>query len=60
MHELLQGTRALQSLIYNRADLAEIRAQAKRDGMTTLKQDGILKILAGLSDYVQLLRVVSE
>jgi type II secretory ATPase GspE/PulE/Tfp pilus assembly ATPase PilB-like protein len=60
IHELLTGTHELRSLIYNKADLDELRKQALRDGMRTLKQDGINKIFMGLSDYKQLLRVVAE
>jgi type II secretory ATPase GspE/PulE/Tfp pilus assembly ATPase PilB-like protein len=60
VHELLLGSRELQSLIYRKADMADIRAQARRDGMITLRQDGILKILQGLSDYPQLLAIASE
>jgi len=60
IHELLVGTNELQALIYQKASLAELRKQAKLDGMRTMKQDGIEKILAGLSDYQQLLRVVAE
>ena len=60
VHELLKGTREMQSLIYKRADLSEIRAQAIKDGMTTLKQDGIQKIFKGFSDYPQLLRITGE
>jgi type II secretory ATPase GspE/PulE/Tfp pilus assembly ATPase PilB-like protein len=60
VHELLQGTHAMQSLIYKKSELVDIRAQALKDGMKTLKQDGILKILEGHSDYTQLLRIVAE
>jgi type II secretory ATPase GspE/PulE/Tfp pilus assembly ATPase PilB-like protein len=60
VHELLRGTRELQAMIYRKAELSEIRAQAIRDGMTTLKQDGIVKIFKGQSDYQQLLRIISE
>ena len=60
IHEVLQGTPAIQSLIYKRADLDAIRAQAVKDGMRTLKQDGIAKVFAGLSDYTQLLQVTAE
>ncbi len=60
VHELLKGTRAIQQLIYTKAELSEIREQAIKDGMTTLKQDGIMKIFRGLSDYAQLLRIVGE
>ncbi|MBL4821454.1 MAG: GspE/PulE family protein [Gammaproteobacteria bacterium] len=58
--ELLVGTRELQAMIYRQAPLVEIRIQAKKDGLRTMKQDGIEKILAGLTDYQQLLRVVAE
>ena len=60
IHELLRGTNEIQGMIYNRADLDDLRAQAVKDGMCTLKQDGIEKIFMGLTDYQQLLRVVAE
>ena len=36
------------------------KAQALKDGMRTLKQDGIEKIFMGLTDYEQLLRIIAE
>jgi type II secretory ATPase GspE/PulE/Tfp pilus assembly ATPase PilB-like protein len=60
IHELLEGTHEIQSLIYKKAELDTIRDQALSDGMRSLKQDGIHKIFDGLSDYSQLLRVVAE
>ena len=60
VHDLLFGTHDLQSMIYKKADLADLTKQAINDGMRTLKQDGIHKIFQGLTDYEQLLRVVSE
>lgn len=60
IHELLVGTNELQAMIYRKDELDVIRAQALKDGMRTMKQDGIEKIFMGLSDYPQLLRVVSE
>jgi type II secretory ATPase GspE/PulE/Tfp pilus assembly ATPase PilB-like protein len=60
VHELLVGTHELQSMIYKKADLSDLTAQAIKDGMRTLKQDGIHKIFLGLTDYEQLLRVVAE
>lgn len=60
IHELLKGTPTLQGMIYNKASLDEIREQAMKDGMRTMKQDGIYKIFTGYTDYAQLLRVVSE
>ena len=60
VHELLAGTHELQNMIYQKADLDDLRTQAIKDGMRTLKQDGIEKIFMGLTDYEQLLRVVAE
>jgi len=60
VHELLVGTHELQSMIYKKADLSDLTAQAIKDGMRTLKQDGIHKIFQGLTDYEQLLRIVAE
>ncbi len=60
IHELLTGTPTLQGMIYKKAELDDIREQALKDGMRTMKQDGIFKIFQGLTDYEQLLRVVAE
>lgn len=60
IHELLTGTHELRKMIYNKAVLEDLRVQALKDGMRTLKQDGITKIFMCLSDYKQLLRVVAE
>ena len=60
IHEFLLGTPKLQGLIYRNAGIEAIYEQAIADGMRTLKQDGIAKIFAGLSDYSQLLNVTAE
>lgn len=57
IHELLKGTDKICSFIKRRADTDIIRQQAKLDGMTTLKQDGILKVLQGLTDIHEVRRV---
>jgi len=53
LYELLEGTPAIKRLIMRRALVEEIQEQAIQDGMTTLKQDGIQKILKGDCDYKQ-------
>jgi type II secretory ATPase GspE/PulE/Tfp pilus assembly ATPase PilB-like protein len=45
-------------MIYRKAELSEITEQAIKDGMKTMRQDGIEKIFSGISNYQQLLRVV--
>ena len=57
IHEVLECTYELKSLIKRRADTDFVREQAARDGMTTLKQDGILKVLLGLTDIHEVRRV---
>lgn len=57
IHEVLECTDPLKGLIKRRADTDNVREQAARDGMTTLKQDGILKVLQGLTDILEVRRV---
>jgi len=57
IHELLTGTDEMKKLIQSKAPMEEIRKQAIKDGMTTLKQDGIEKIFAGNCDLLQVRRV---
>jgi len=57
IHEVLECTTALKSLIKRRADTEHVREQAVIDGMTTLKQDGIFKVLRGYTDIHEVRRV---
>ena len=57
IHELLEGTDEIKSLIQGKAKMEELRAQAIKDGMTTLMQDGIRKVCLGLTDLAQVRRV---
>ncbi|WP_413934766.1 GspE/PulE family protein [Nitrospira sp. BLG_1] len=53
LHELLVGSEEIKNLIQSRARTAEILSVAIRDGMVTLLQDGIQKVLKGLTTYRQ-------
>ena len=57
IHEVLECTDVLKGLIKRREDTDRVREQAARDGMTTLKQDGILKVLQGFTDIHEVRRV---
>ncbi|HDI78857.1 MAG TPA: GspE/PulE family protein [Desulfobacteraceae bacterium] len=57
IHELLVGTDEMKSLIQNRAKMEELRRQAIKDGMITLMQDGIRKVLLGYTDLIQVRKV---
>ena len=53
LYELLEGTKPIKRMIMQKALVDDIMKQAIQDGMTTLKQDGIQKILKGECDYKQ-------
>jgi type II secretory ATPase GspE/PulE/Tfp pilus assembly ATPase PilB-like protein len=57
IHEILVGSDPLKSLSQGRAKMEEIRPQAVDDGMTTLMQDGIRKVLLGVTDLIQVRKV---
>ena len=57
LHELLECGEEMKGLIKTKAEVSQIRRQAIADGMTTLKQDGILKCLQGLTDIHEVRRV---
>jgi type II secretory ATPase GspE/PulE/Tfp pilus assembly ATPase PilB-like protein len=57
IHELLLGTDEIKKLIQMKATMDNLRQQAIRDGMTTLKQDGIEKIFLGHCDLLQVRKV---
>ncbi len=49
VHELMTVSRALRHLIQTGARAEELQTQALRDGMRSLRQDGIEKVLAGIT-----------
>ena len=57
LHELLDGTDDIKRMILKNELVENLRAQAIKDGMTTLKQDGIYKIFKGDCDLKQVLAV---
>jgi type II secretory ATPase GspE/PulE/Tfp pilus assembly ATPase PilB-like protein/putative methionine-R-sulfoxide reductase with GAF domain len=57
IHELLMGTDEMKKLIQIKAPMEQIRDQAIKDDMTTLKQDGIEKIFQGYCDLIEVRKV---
>jgi type II secretory ATPase GspE/PulE/Tfp pilus assembly ATPase PilB-like protein len=53
LHELLVGTDTIKRLIQRRDPVEQIRNQAMAEGMTTLLQDGIMKVVHGHTDFQQ-------
>ncbi|MBI4808466.1 MAG: Flp pilus assembly complex ATPase component TadA [Nitrosomonadales bacterium] len=53
LHELLIGTDPVKKAIQEHARVAELFSIALEEGMRTLKQDGIEKVLSGITDIHQ-------
>lgn len=54
LHELLIGSDSVKKAIQERARVAELLAIALDEGMHTLKQDGMEKVLQGITDMHQI------
>jgi type II secretory ATPase GspE/PulE/Tfp pilus assembly ATPase PilB-like protein len=57
IHELLMGSSEIKRMIQTRQPVETIRRQAADEGMNSLKQDGIEKIISGHTDLVQVRKV---
>jgi len=57
IHELMEGTPDIKRMIKKQASAEELFVKAKAEGMTTLMQDGIMKVFQGLSDMDEVRRV---
>jgi type IV pilus assembly protein PilB len=60
IYEVMPITDGIAKLILERSDSTTIEAQAKKEGMITMKQDGYLKVLAGVTTIDEILRVAQE
>ncbi|MFH1451261.1 MAG: GspE/PulE family protein [bacterium] len=60
LFEALTMTKELSELILRSPSEGEITKEAMRQGMTTMKQDGILKVLEGITTIEEVLRVAEE
>jgi type II secretory ATPase GspE/PulE/Tfp pilus assembly ATPase PilB-like protein len=60
LHEFLVGSEEMKSCIQSRARTVEMLNVATREGMITLVQDGIQKVLQGLTTYRQVSAVAMK
>ena len=60
LFEILSMTRELRSIISRDINEEKILAEARRQGMITMRQDGIIKALAGTVSIEEVLRETSE
>ena len=55
--EVLYITEKIQEMVIHRTSVAEIRAEAKKNGMKTVEESGFLKVSQGLTSLEEVLRV---
>ncbi len=57
IHEMMEGTPEIKRMIKKQASAEEMFIQASSQGMTTLMQDGVMKVFQGLTDMAEVRRV---
>ena len=57
IHELMEGTPKIKLMIKKQASTEMLFAQAMKEGMSTLRQDGIMKVFKGYTDMSEVRRV---
>lgn len=60
LYEMLKMTPQLENIINEGVNEIKMNEEAKRQGMLTMKQDGVNKALQGLISFEEMLRVVEE
>lgn len=58
VHELLCMNEEIAEIVVRRAPLGDIKAAAKANGMKELREDGLAKVLAGVTTPEEVMRVV--
>jgi type IV pilus assembly protein PilB len=57
IYEVMPITEPLRDMILKSASTAELREQAQKDGMKTLRQSGLMKVIEGTTTIEEVLRV---
>jgi len=60
IYELLMMTKDMKRLVLKTADANQIKQLAIENGMITLRQDGLMKVLQGITTIEEVLRVSGE
>ena len=60
LYEVMDVDEEIQNLIVSRATSAEIQRKAQQQGMVTMRQDGYLKVLQGITTIEEVNRVTSD
>lgn len=60
LFELLLITDGIKKLIVEKASASQIKAQAVMDGFSTMRQEGLLKVVEGITTLTEVMRVTQE
>ena len=60
IHEVLVVSQSARDLIMKGVTTEELEEQAKKEGMLTMLEDGVFKVVQGITTVEEVLRVVSE
>lgn len=60
IYEMMVINDAIRRYVMQRADAATIKREAEANGMTSLRADGIEKVLAGMTSIPEILRVTQD
>jgi type II secretory ATPase GspE/PulE/Tfp pilus assembly ATPase PilB-like protein len=60
LHELLVSDDDIRLMVFRKAKSIEVRDEAVKKGMILLKQDGVRKVLNGLTDLKEVLSVAAK
>jgi type IV pilus assembly protein PilB len=60
IHEILHASHEIRNLILKGSPADDIEAQAKKEGMLTMLEDGIYKAARGITTIEEVLRVITE
>ena len=60
IYEVMEVTEAIQQLIIKRAPASEVQKVAISEGMITMRQDGYLKALTGITTIEEVNRVAAD
>lgn len=60
IYEILPVTASIKELVMKNATTDELEAQARKEGMLTMSEDGIFKAAQGVTTIEEVLRVITE
>ncbi|MCX6789619.1 MAG: GspE/PulE family protein [Candidatus Gribaldobacteria bacterium] len=60
LYELMIISDEMENFIVKMPTMADLNKKARENGMTTMKQDGLIKVLQGITTMEEVIRVVGE